>query len=714
MSKRKILFLLVLFMTLSTLALKVDVHAAASDLQILFNNTGNTITSCNNINANFKLTNNSSSNINLADLKFRYYYTADSDKEQNFFCDHAGMLNGWTYSGVTDKVTGTFHKISPATKNADSYVEIGFKSDAGMLSAGGYIEIQTRVARSDWTNYDLSNDYSFKVSKDYTENNKITAYLKGNLIYGNECVVIPPIISPTSITYDISSDSDVLVTLTPNGNSFKGIVGLTQDKDYTITENTITILKEYLSSLPCGDAKLVFDYGVENNPVLNISVSSIARIPTTIEIGSGTGTTFYRNVTVPITLSNINTVGEIGAFNFYVEYDTTRLQVLSIVPGDIIVNPDKNASFKLRNDRIEFNYIDTTWGNEPITKDGIVANITFGIIANTKSTLPLVVREGGDYFVDGEFSEIEDIQYINGCVMLDKTTSLDVKVADVTGNVGDIVSVPISFSNVAKMEDVRSCKFNVNYDANLLEAISVEPGPIATNAEANFIADITTSGAIGISYNDSKENSDLISEDGIFANIKFRLKTPSADKAKTPVEINQFVAYCNSLSDSRRFPVSDILDAGSVTIMKTIMAEPILSPSKTSFIIEGIGQIKINLIPNLNKFIGITGLKSGTDYLVSEDTVTLLYNYINSLSIGTHKLIFDFGLGDKNPVLELEAKIGTPDLTLDYNLVYRNELKNIKITLFPHGNHFNGIVGLTEGTDYTVYDDEVIILKEYL
>ena len=44
---------------------------------------------------------------------------------------------------MTNKITGTIVNMSKATSTADTYIEVGFTSDAGSLAAGGFIEIQT-------------------------------------------------------------------------------------------------------------------------------------------------------------------------------------------------------------------------------------------------------------------------------------------------------------------------------------------------------------------------------------------------------------------------------------------------------------------------------------------------------------------------------------------------------------------------------------------
>jgi hypothetical protein len=66
-------------------------------------------------------------------------------------------------------------------------VEVGFKTSAGSLAAGQSIEIQTRVAKSDWTNYTQTNDYSFNPSSTgFVDWNTVTAYQSGMQVWGVE------------------------------------------------------------------------------------------------------------------------------------------------------------------------------------------------------------------------------------------------------------------------------------------------------------------------------------------------------------------------------------------------------------------------------------------------------------------------------------------------------------------------------------------------
>jgi hypothetical protein len=306
--------------------------AADSGLSVQFNN-GNASTNSNSIYAKFKVTNTTGSPVNLDTIKLRYYYTADADKAQNFWCDHSGMMNGYNYVDVTSKVTGTFVKMSSTTATADTYLEVGFVSGAGTLPAGGSIEVQTRVARTDWSNYDQSNDYSYKLSGSYVDWDQVTAYINNSLVFGKEPIsgpVIPgiPTITPTSKTFDKYVPADIAVTLTPNGNTFAGIDGLTQGTQYTVSGNTVTILKSYLSTLAVGSKTLTFNFGVTNNPTLALTITDTTpkdKLGVTIGTASGVAGDI---VTVPVTLANVAKVGNVGTGNFYINYDATLLEVV--------------------------------------------------------------------------------------------------------------------------------------------------------------------------------------------------------------------------------------------------------------------------------------------------------------------------------------------------------------------------------------------------
>ncbi len=139
----------------------------------------NTAATSNQIYPNIKLVNTGTNAITLSNVKLRYYYTIDSAKAQTFYCDYTSVGTG--------NVTGSFVTMPTAKTGADTYLEIGFASGAGSLAAGGSVTLQGRFAKSDWSNYTQTNDYSFNsAATSYVDWTKVTAYISGALQWGVE------------------------------------------------------------------------------------------------------------------------------------------------------------------------------------------------------------------------------------------------------------------------------------------------------------------------------------------------------------------------------------------------------------------------------------------------------------------------------------------------------------------------------------------------
>jgi aryl-phospho-beta-D-glucosidase BglC (GH1 family) len=147
-------------------------------IKIQFYNQSTAATT-NQVYTNIKLVNTGTSALTLSNVKIRYYYTVDGAKTQNFYCDYASV--------GSSNVTGTFTTMAAAKTGADTYLEINFGSGAGTLAAGANVTIQGRFAKSDWTNYTQTNDYSFNsTGTAYADWTKVTGYVSGALQWGTE------------------------------------------------------------------------------------------------------------------------------------------------------------------------------------------------------------------------------------------------------------------------------------------------------------------------------------------------------------------------------------------------------------------------------------------------------------------------------------------------------------------------------------------------
>lgn len=155
----------------------IDTSVAEGNIKVQMSN-GTTSEDTNGITPRFKIFNTGTENIKLSDVKIRYYYTIDGEKDQNFWCD-------WASIGSSN-VTGTFVKLSTAKTGADYYLEIGFTQGAGELAPGASIDVQGRFSKVDWTNYNQNDDYSFSGSQDYADWSKVTGYISNTLKWGIE------------------------------------------------------------------------------------------------------------------------------------------------------------------------------------------------------------------------------------------------------------------------------------------------------------------------------------------------------------------------------------------------------------------------------------------------------------------------------------------------------------------------------------------------
>ncbi|MEN8907974.1 MAG: cellulose binding domain-containing protein [Clostridiales bacterium] len=140
----------------------------------------------NSIRPRYSIKYDDSKEIDLTNLKIRYYYSIDSEYEEVFWCDYAGLNTNNDYKRITSLIEGKFVKMDIKTGKADHYLEISFKMGAGKMQKNSKIDVYCRYSKKDWSDYNQTNDYSYCGSKDYVTWDKITMYYKDELIFGKE------------------------------------------------------------------------------------------------------------------------------------------------------------------------------------------------------------------------------------------------------------------------------------------------------------------------------------------------------------------------------------------------------------------------------------------------------------------------------------------------------------------------------------------------
>jgi signal peptidase I len=151
-------------------------------LKVIYRNNTPNYPSDNAITPWLQVVNGSTSAQDLTKVTVRYWFTKDSSQAVNIYCDYA-----WLDCTPTGKITTRIVPVSPARPKADTYAEVVFKPNAGTLPAGDTTyDIQLRIHKSDYSNFDETNDYSYGTNSSFQDWPKATLYYGGTLVWGTE------------------------------------------------------------------------------------------------------------------------------------------------------------------------------------------------------------------------------------------------------------------------------------------------------------------------------------------------------------------------------------------------------------------------------------------------------------------------------------------------------------------------------------------------
>ncbi|MEE4492595.1 glycoside hydrolase family 6 protein [Streptomyces sp. BE230] len=143
-------------------------------LKVQYKNTDSSATD-NQIRMGLQLVNTGSTAVDLSTVKLRYWFTPEAGASTfGTSCDWAVIGCG----NLTHSV-----KTNGSVAGASHYLEVSFGS--GTLAAGASTgEIQMRLNKSDWSNFDEADDYSRSTSTSYADASKVGLYVTGALAWG--------------------------------------------------------------------------------------------------------------------------------------------------------------------------------------------------------------------------------------------------------------------------------------------------------------------------------------------------------------------------------------------------------------------------------------------------------------------------------------------------------------------------------------------------
>lgn len=125
--------------------------------------------------------------IPMQEITIRYWY--DRDVAGSIDVSHVEFFDNWGTTEVHTRNEAETNVVAGASvvHGAESYVEVRFSADAGVLSEKICVQFQVQKTTGDsFDAFDVTNDYSYNGQWDYIANENITVYRNGVLIAGNE------------------------------------------------------------------------------------------------------------------------------------------------------------------------------------------------------------------------------------------------------------------------------------------------------------------------------------------------------------------------------------------------------------------------------------------------------------------------------------------------------------------------------------------------
>ncbi len=150
--------------------------------------SGVTTNTTNSPHPQIEVKNTGTAPLNLNNVEVRYWFNCDCTGQSiQTWVDWAG----WMPAGSTVTADVLTSVVATTLGGQTDYVSYKFAGNL-TLQPGQSVQIQSRFNKSDWSNMLQNNDWSYTASTSFTLSTKITGYLNGSLIWGQEPVVTAP------------------------------------------------------------------------------------------------------------------------------------------------------------------------------------------------------------------------------------------------------------------------------------------------------------------------------------------------------------------------------------------------------------------------------------------------------------------------------------------------------------------------------------------
>jgi hypothetical protein len=226
--------------------------------------------------------------LNLNNVEVRYWFNCDcTGQSLQSWVDWAGLLPAGT--SVTGDVLTT---VQPTNLGGQTdYVSYKFTGNL-VLQPGQMIQVQGRFNKSDFSNMLQDNDWSYTPTTSFIQWTKITGYLNGSLVWGEQPVATAAVLKTSSVVAfpnpSTGSGVNLAVNLTGSGTGAKDVGSPTVvDPDAQVTFRAYTLASRLIWSTTVSGASL----GSSGNHVIYWDERDLAGAP----LGNGV---YYVTVTV--------------------------------------------------------------------------------------------------------------------------------------------------------------------------------------------------------------------------------------------------------------------------------------------------------------------------------------------------------------------------------------------------------------------------------